>query len=165
MEELGISNGSCGVMGHSFGGYGTNVLATHSRRFKAAIALAGMSDYLSYHGSLPSDYGREYTRATNEMGQGELGDDFSAAITRYLENSPVCHLDRLQTPLLLIHGTEDWTVPFSQAEEMYFGLRYLNKKAVLIGYPGEDHLWAGTAKRHFVDIWQRIIAWFDEHLK
>ena len=165
LEELGLSNGSCGVMGHSFGGYGTNVLATHSRRFKAAIALAGMSDYLSYHGSLPSDYGREYTRATNEMGQGELGDDFSAAITRYLENSPVCHLDRLQTPLLLIHGTDDWTVPFSQAEEMYFGLRYLNKKAVLIGYPGEDHLWTGTAKRHFVDMWQRIIAWFDEHLK
>ena len=165
LEELGVSNGQCGVMGHSFGGYGTNVLAAHSRKFKAAVAIAGMSDYLSYHGSLPSDYGREYTKATNEMGQGPLGNGFAAMIARYVENSPVSRLDRLQTPLLLIHGTEDWTVPFSQAEEMYYGLRFLGKEAVLVGYPGEDHLWTGAAKRHFVDMWQRIVAWFGEHLK
>jgi dipeptidyl aminopeptidase/acylaminoacyl peptidase len=164
LEEIGVSNGRYGVMGHSFGGYGTNVLATHSGKFKAAVAIAGMSDYLSYHGGLPSDYGREYTKATNEMGQGLL-ENFDAMITMYLANSPVCHLDRLQTPLLLLHGTEDWTVPFSQAEEMYYGLRFLGKEAMLIGYPGEDHLWTGTSKRHFIDMWQRIVAWFDGHVK
>jgi len=164
--EMGIADGSFGVMGHSFGGYGTNVIAAHSKRFKAAVALSGMSNYISYHGTLPSDYGRGYTRGTNELGGAKLDDNNpEQIIDRYIKNSPVFFLHKVQTPLMLIHGTEDWTVPFSQAEEMYYGLRHLGKPAVLVGYPGEGHLWFGTKERVFTDMWERICAWFDKYVK
>jgi dipeptidyl aminopeptidase/acylaminoacyl peptidase len=165
LVDIGIADGNFGIMGHSFGGYGTNVLATHSKRFKVAVALSGMSNLISYHGTLPSDYGRGYTRGTNELGGGRLGEDPKTIVDRYIKNSPVFFLHQVQTPLMLIHGTEDWTVPFSQAEEMYYGLRHLGKPAVLVGYPGEGHLWYGTKIEVFRDMWQRILSWFDKYLK
>jgi len=165
LEEMGIADGNFGIMGHSFGGYGTNVIATHSKRFKAAVALSGMSNYISYHGTLPSDYGRGYTRGTNELGGGKLEDDPKTIMNRYINNSPVFFLHQVQTPLMLIHGTEDWTVPFSQAEEMYYGLRNLNKTAILIAYPEEGHLGNGTQEWVIKDFWKRALSWFEKYLK
>jgi dipeptidyl aminopeptidase/acylaminoacyl peptidase len=160
LSELGVANGNFGVMGHSFGGYATNVLATKSKRFKAAVAIAGISDWVSFHG-LPGDY----MRLSNEKGQGRLGGDLRQFPERYLQNSPVFFTDRSATPLMIIHGTEDSGVPFSQAEEMYYGMRRAGKEAVLIAYPGEGHLYWGTKVRVIKDMWQRILSWFDQHLK
>jgi len=81
---------------------------------------------------------------------------------RYVENSPVFHLDKVETPLLLIHGVEDF-VPIAQAEEMFSGLRRLGKRVSLVRYSGAGHgFWS---YENVVDHWQRVIAWFDEHLK
>ncbi len=158
--ELGIANGMFGVMGHSFGGYATNAIVAHSKRFKAAVAISGISDWVSFHG-LPGDF----MRLSNERGQGRMGGDLREFPDRFVKNSPVFFLHQVETPLLIIHGTKDNGVPFSQAEEMYYGLRHLKKTAVLIGYPGEDHLYWETKIRVIKDMWQRIIDWFDHYLK
>ena len=157
--ELGISNGKFGVMGHSFGGYATNAIVTHSKRFQAAVAISGISDWVSFHG-LPGDY----MRLSNERGQGRMGGDLRDYPDRFVINSPVFYLNQVETPLMIIHGTKDYGVPFSQAEEMYYGLRHLKKTAMLIGYPGEDHLYWETKIRVIKDMWQRIFDWFDKYL-
>ncbi|MBP1768846.1 MAG: peptidase prolyl oligopeptidase active site domain protein, partial [Candidatus Aminicenantes bacterium] len=82
--ELGIANGSFGVMGHSYGGYATNAIVTHSKRFKAGVAISGISDWISFHG-LPGDY----MRVSNEQGQGRMGGDLREFPERYVKNSPV----------------------------------------------------------------------------
>jgi dipeptidyl aminopeptidase/acylaminoacyl peptidase len=158
--ELGVANGNFGVMGHSFGGYATNAIVTHSKRFKAAVAISGISDWVSFHG-LPGDY----FRLSNEKGQGRMGGDLREFPERYVKNSPVFFLNQVETPLMILHGTKDYGVPFSQAEEMYYGLRHLHKTAVLIGYPGEDHLYWETKIQVIKDIWMRILDWFEKYLK
>jgi dipeptidyl aminopeptidase/acylaminoacyl peptidase len=104
-------------------------------------------------------------RLSNERGQGRLGGDLRNFSERFVKNSPVFFLHQVETPLMIIHGTEDRGVPFQQAEEMYYGLRHLKKTAVLIGYPGEGHLYWGTKVKVLKDMWQRILSWFDKYLK
>jgi dipeptidyl aminopeptidase/acylaminoacyl peptidase len=94
-----------------------------------------------------------------------MGGDLRDVPERYIKNSPIFYLNQVETPLMIIHGTNDFGVPFSQAEEMFYGLRRLKKTGILIGYPGEDHLYWGTHIRVLTDMWQRIIAWFDNYLK
>jgi dipeptidyl aminopeptidase/acylaminoacyl peptidase len=158
--ELGVANGNFGVMGHSFGGYATNAIVTHTNRFKAAVAISGITDWVSLHG-IPADY----MRLSNEKGQGRMGGDLREFPERFIKNSPVFFLHQVETPLMIMNGTKDYTVPFSQAEEMYYGLRHLKKIAVLIGYPGEDHLHWETKIRVVKDMWMRIQAWFEKYLK
>lgn len=94
-----------------------------------------------------------------------MGGDLRDDPERYVKNSPVFYLHQVETPLMILHGTKDFGVPFSQAEEMYYGLRSLKKTAVLIGYPGEDHLYWETKTRVLKDMWQRILEWFDKYLR
>ncbi len=83
---------------------------------------------------------------------------------RYIENSPVFYLDRVQTPLLLIHGTLD-VIPPTIAEEVFADLRRLNKDVMYAKYEGEGH-WQGTfSYANQVDYLNRVIDWFDKYLK
>ena len=70
---------------------------------------------------------------------------------------------QVETPLLLTYGDVD-ALDAAQAGEMFSGLRRLKKKVVLVRYLNEAH-WPGTWRyQNLVDYWQRILAWFDEHL-
>jgi dipeptidyl aminopeptidase/acylaminoacyl peptidase len=160
LEERGISNGRFGLMGHSFGGFATNILTTQTARFKASVAIAGISDWVSFSGG-PGDF----MRLSNERGQGRLGGSIWETPDRYVENSPVFQLDQVTTPILIIHGIDDYGVPFQQAEEMYFGLRHLGKTATLVAYPGEDHLYWNTKRAVLLDMWGRILDWLQQYLK
>jgi dipeptidyl aminopeptidase/acylaminoacyl peptidase len=160
LQELGIANGRFGLMGHSFGGFATNILTTGTDRFQASIAIAGISDWVSF-GSGPGDFMRQ----SNEKGQGHLGGPLWDIPERYIENSPVFQLGKVHTPMMIIHGTDDYRVPISQAEAMYYGLHRLGKTATLVAYPGEDHLYWETKRTVFLDMWDRILAWFEKYLK
>jgi dipeptidyl aminopeptidase/acylaminoacyl peptidase len=160
LVDMGISDGNFGLMGHSFGGFATNIIITQTTRFKAAVSVAGISDWASYHG-VPG----WVWRLGHEIGQGRIGDDLRKVPEKYIKNSPVFLLDRVTTPLLVIHGTADGGVPFNQAEEMYYGLHHLNKTSVLVGYPGEYHLYYGTERWVIKDIWDRSLSWFGKYLK
>jgi dipeptidyl aminopeptidase/acylaminoacyl peptidase len=82
-----------------------------------------------------------------------------------MKNSPVFHLDQVETPLMIVHGTADYCVPFNQAEEMYYGLRDEGKTVILIAYPGEGHLGNGTERWVIEDFWKRALSWYDKYLK
>jgi dipeptidyl aminopeptidase/acylaminoacyl peptidase len=82
----------------------------------------------------------------------------------YVENSPVFFLDRVQTPLLIIHGGADDTVSPFLAGEVFVGLRRLGKEVMYAKYEDEGH-WQGIwSYANQVDFVNRLIDWFGERL-
>lgn len=146
-----------GVYGHSFGGYTVNALITQTTRFKAAVASASRGNLIS--GFLESSNTGYY-----ETGQVGMAGTLWEFPERYVENSPVFALDRVETPLLLIHGDEDF-IPVTQAREVFFGLARLGKEVALLQYREADH-WPGFwSNEKLTDFWTRFFAWFDEYLQ
>ena len=159
--EIGIADPDrLGIMGHSNGGFSTLALVTLTPRFKAAVMRAGLGDFVSFYGEMGRD-GSNYGLSVAESAFG-MGNPWTSR-DRYLENSPIFHLDRVETPLLIVHGSLDDAVAPFLAEEVFVGLRRLGKEVAYARYEGEGHSLEGHA--NLVDYTNRMIAWFDEHLK
>ena len=80
---------------------------------------------------------------------------------RYMRNSPLFSADQIETPLLLIHGDDDF-VDVTQPQELFNALQRQGKDSVFLRYWGEDHTFGSPA--NIRDMWQRIFAWFDDYL-
>ena len=156
------------VLGHSYGGYAVYGLLTQTDRFRAGIAMAGITDLVALHGTLDARvryrddpfynlFGPRWT----EIGQGRMGVSPWVDPDRYRRNSPITRVDHVRTPLLMIHGDADF-VPLSQAEEFYTALVRLGRRARLVRYWGEGHLPDSPANVR--DLWARIFGWLDENL-
>lgn len=161
--ELGVADPArIGLTGHSYGGYGTLALLTHSRRFRAAVMRAGIGDLIGAYGQL-SPEGTNYSLPWAEQGQGRMGGTPWEVRERYVENSPVFYLDRVEAPLLIIHGAVDRTASLS--DQVFTGLRRLGRRVEYARYAGENH-WEGLwSLPNQVDYLNRVIAWFDRYLK
>jgi dipeptidyl aminopeptidase/acylaminoacyl peptidase len=147
----------------SYGGYCVNALVTQTSRFRAAISSAGVCDLVSAYGVL-TENGDNPGIGRAELGQRRMGGPPWEYPERYVENSPIFHLGRVETPLLLLHGALDISCPVSQAGEMFSGLRRLGKEVVLVQYLDEGH-WPGQWRyANAVDYWQRVLDWLDSHL-
>jgi dipeptidyl aminopeptidase/acylaminoacyl peptidase len=163
--DLGIADPDrLGVMGHSYGGYSTLSLITQTTRFRAAVDSAGPGDLISAYGEMDKS-GSAGAIGWSETGQGGMVGTPWQYRDRYIENSPLFYLDRVETPLLIVQGELDRAVPPSQAEEVFVGLRRLGKEVVYAKYAGEEH-WEGTwSPANVEDYWTRVLDWFDKHLK
>jgi dipeptidyl aminopeptidase/acylaminoacyl peptidase len=82
---------------------------------------------------------------------------------RYIENSPIFYLDRVTTPLLIIHGERDGAVPVWQGDAVFVGLRRLGKEVEYRRYAGEGHVIRAQANMR--DYWSALIRWFDTHVR
>lgn len=162
--ELGVADPArLGIMGHSYGGYSTLSLIVQSRRFKAAVMRAGFGDLIGAYGHLSAD-GTNYMLSWAERGQGRMGGTPWEVRERYLENSPIFYLDRVETPLLIVHGSAEDNYPFL-ADQVFTGLRRLGKRVEYARYRGADH-WEGLWSRpNQIDYLTRVVAWFDRYLK
>jgi dipeptidyl aminopeptidase/acylaminoacyl peptidase len=98
-----------------------------------------------------------------EISQGRMEVPFWEDIEAYRRNSPVFHVDNLNTPLMVAHGTEDGAVDFNQGVEYYNAARRANKDFVLLVYNGENH--GNRKKPNQLDYHRRIIQWFGHYLK
>ena len=161
--EMGIADPDrLGVMGSSYGGYSTLALIVQTTRFKAAVVHAGYGNLIGDYGEMSKEgAARSITLAEN--GQNRIGGTPWQYRDRFIENSPVFYLDRVQTPLLISHGSKDTNVPSFLADEIFVGLRRLGKEVVYAKYEGEGHGLAIYANQ--VDYLARVFAWFDDHLK
>jgi dipeptidyl aminopeptidase/acylaminoacyl peptidase len=168
--ELGIADPKrLGVMGQSFGGFSTYGLVTQTDRFGAAVALAGLSDFISLYGVFDArmryaEFPQEnlFQMKLFESGQTRMGNPPWKDIGRYLRNSPLFYVDRVKTPLMIIQGDMDY-VALQQGEQFFTALYRQGKRAAFVRYWGEGHVLEGPA--NIRDMWQRIYGWFDEHLK
>lgn len=166
--SLGIADGQrVFVMGHSGGGYTTYGLVTQTNRFRAAVAMNGFSDLTSVYGTfdarkryMDESHLRQSIIGLMEIGQGAMDNPPWKDLGRYLRNSPITYVDRVETPLLMIHGDLDF-VPIQQAEEFFTALYRQGKRAQFVRYWGEEHSVMSSAA-NVRDMWTRIFAWFDE---
>ncbi len=137
--QLGVADPDrIGVMGHSYGGYSTLALIVQSARFKAAVSADGMADLISSYGHMYDD-GWSIDIGSEERDQGKMGGPPWQWRDRYIENSPFFYFDRVQTPLLLIHGAADSRVPVWLGDQVFVGLRRLGKEVTYVKYKGEGH--------------------------
>src|SRR5262249_8732471 len=134
-----------GIMGHSFGGFSTYGIITQTSRFKAAVALAGISDFTSLRGTFDARFRYQLNASENafRVGSGWSNGTITIPIwknpNRYLRNSPIMYADHVETPLLIIQGDLDY-VPIQQGEEFFSALYELNKRAEFVRYWGESHV-------------------------
>lgn len=160
--DMGIADPErLGVFGHSYGGYSTLSVITATTRFKAAVTHAGLGDIVGFYGSM-SGSGSDTWVGWAETGQGLMGGSPWQYRERYIENSPFFYLDRVQTPLLMLHGKED-EVPSWLADQVFVGLRRLGKEVEYRNYEHEGHVIAD--EKNLVDLWAAVIRWFDTHLR
>ena len=163
--EIGIADPDrLGVMGASYGGYSTLALITQTSRFKAAVSRSGFGNLFSNYGVMQAN-GDGFSAGIVELGQGNIGGSPWQYRDKYIENSPSFYLDRVTTPLLLIHGALDNGVPAFLSEEIFVGLRRLSKEVVYAKYQGASHTESSYNYADSLDYAHRTIQWFDERLK
>jgi len=163
--DLGIADPKrIGVMGHSYGGYSTLALIVQTTRFRAAVEVAGFADLISGYGHLDRS-GSSSMTGFSETGTGRMRGTPWQYRDRYVENSPLFYLDRVNTPLLILHGELDRAVPYQQADEVFVGLRRLGKEVEYARYEGEEHVPSRWSYANQLDFFNRMVAWFDKHLK
>ena len=161
--DIGVADPDrLGVMGHSYGGYSTLSLIVQTTRFKAAVDSAGPADLISFYGDLDKS-GAAGGIGWSETGQGGMVGSPWEFRDRYIENSPLFYLDRVETPVLIVQG--DMDPIWKQADEVFVALRRLGKEVVYAKYAGEEH-WEGTwSLANAKDYWSRVFDWFDQHLE
>jgi dipeptidyl aminopeptidase/acylaminoacyl peptidase len=159
----GIADPSAlGVMGHSYGGFGTVSLLTKTTRFSAGVAVSsgGIDTFLDY-GILQID-GTSYFDLTHTAQYG--GTPWEQR-ERYIDDSPFFFLDRVRTPLLLFHGTKDRATPPIASSQVFIGLRRLRQTVDFALYQDEDHIPSRWTIPNQMDYLNRTLRWFDTHLK
>jgi len=149
-----------GIMGFSYGGYSVLAVLVQTNRFKAAVSGGGFSNLVSQYGEMRED-GSAIGVEWSEKGQGRMGGHPWELRERYIDNSPYFFLDRVRTPVLLLHGAADRTVRVQRAEETYVGLRRLGREVQLVEYAGEEHHPGSWSIANATDYWRRVFEWFE----
>jgi dipeptidyl aminopeptidase/acylaminoacyl peptidase len=153
VKQAPVDNARLGLIGHSYGGYMTMWGVTHSQRFKAAVASAGIANWISYYGQNGIDQWMvPFFGAT-------MYDD--PAI--YRAASPIESIKAARTPTLVMVGERDVECPPAQSQEFWHGLKAQGVPTALVIYEDEGH--AIRKPEHVRDQRERSLAWFDKYLK
>jgi len=158
-----------GINGHSYGGEGAAFIGVRSKLFAAVGMGAGVTDlYSDFNQSWGWSYqvtggsganGHDYYL----YGQGRWGFTPWDNPEIYRFESAITHVKDAPAPFLIMHGTADPTVSFTEGMNFYNALRYYKKPAVLLAYPGEGHGLRGMANRK--DLTIRYFEYFNHYLK
>ncbi|WP_129778123.1 S9 family peptidase [Peristeroidobacter soli] len=165
-----IDGDNIAVQGQSNGGFATVTILTQTNRFKAAVAQAGIYDLFSAYGkfnaaetvSAEAEGPALNGAAWLELGQAGVGELPWTAPERYLRNSPLLGVARIETPVMIVHGDLDPITNIAQSEELFTALYRLNKPAVFVRYWGEGHLLFNP--ENIRDKWRRVFEWYDARI-
>ena len=157
-----IDENKMGLHGHSWGGYQTSFLITQTAQFKAAAAGAPLTNMISMYDLIYWNSGGG-NMSIFEASQGRFRGGPWENWEAYQRNSPVYHVKKVQTPLLLLHNDKDGAVDFTQGIEYYNALRRLKKPVIMVQYKGENHGLSKLENRKDYSI--RMMEFFDFHLK
>jgi len=152
IEQAPVDPARLGITGWSYGGFMTMWAVTQTNRFGAAVAGAGLSNYLSYYGENKIDQWMiPYFGAT-------AYDDPVV----YAKSSPINFIKKAKTPTLIVVGDRDGECPAPQSYEFWHALKTLKVPTEFVIYPNEGHLFANP--EHSRDVIDRTAAWFGRYL-
>ncbi len=154
-EHSFVDASKVGCMGASYGGFMTMYLQTRTDIFAAAVSHAGISALSSYWGE--GYWGYSYSAIASANSYPWNNRDL------YVDQSPLFSADKVQTPLLLLHGTADTNVPPGESIQMFAALKLLGKDVNFIQVKGENHGIAQFDKR--LEWKKSIFAFFAKYLK
>ncbi len=144
-----------GVTGGSYGGYMTNWIVGHTNRFKAAVTLRSISNFVSDDGTRDGAYGHE------DDFKGFLFDEFD----QYWNASPLKYVKNVKTPTLVLHSDNDFRVPLEQGEQWFRALQHYGVPSELVIFPRENHNLTRTGEpRHLVESLNWQLYWFNKYL-
>jgi dipeptidyl aminopeptidase/acylaminoacyl peptidase len=142
-----------GLTGGSYGGFMSMWAVTQTSRFKAAVAAAGISDWLSYYGENGID-------AWMIPYFGKSAYDDPAV---YAASSAINYMHNVKTPTFAYVGEHDIECPAPQTQEFWHAMKAMNVPTSIMIYPGEGH--GLRDPEHLADAEHRTVAWFDKYLK
>lgn len=151
-----------GLVGHSWGGFGTVFTMTQSDLFSAAVAGGPLTNLVSSYGEIYWNSGTQETDHA-EVGQERMEVPLFEDPQAFVRNSAVFSANKLKAPLMLCVGDKDGASDWHQDIEFYNVARRAGKQVVMLVYPGENHSLAVKANQ--LDYHRRIMAWFDHYLK
>ncbi len=150
-----VDGNDLGVTGGSYGGYMTNWIVSHTNRFKAAVTLRSVSNFISDEGTRDGSYGHE------DYFKGILFDDFD----QYWDASPLKYARNVRTPTLILHSDNDFRVPIEQGEQWFRALQHYGVPSELVLFPRENHNLTRTGEpKHLVESLNWQIYWFEKYL-
>lgn len=142
-----------GVLGWSYGGYMTSWVVGHTKRFKAAVAGAPVTNLWSFTGTADiPDFLPDYF-------QGEPWDVFE----NYRTHSPITYAGKVETPTMILHGESDERVPPAQGFEFYHALKRRGVPAKMVTYPRMPH--GPVEPKFMMDIMQRHLDWMEKYVR
>ncbi len=161
--ELGYADPEhIGLQGHSWGGFQSSFIVTQTDMFACVVS-----------GAPPTCIEGEFNQVFKSSGnnnhsyysrnQGRMGTDPWKDHELYRSQSAIQNADKITTPFMLLHGTEDGSVDWIQSLEYYNAARYLGKKVIFLSYPGEPHHLAKEENQK--DFQKRMKQYFDFYLK
>jgi dipeptidyl aminopeptidase/acylaminoacyl peptidase len=148
-----IETARLGITGGSYGGFMTMWAVTQTDRFKAAVAAAGISNWLSYYGE----------NGIDAWMLPYFGTSVYQDPAAYAQSSAINFIRNVKTPTFEYVGERDIECPAPQTQEFWHALKAMNVPTSIMIYPGEGHGLRDPA--HSADAMQRTVAWFDKYLK
>jgi dipeptidyl aminopeptidase/acylaminoacyl peptidase len=144
-----------GVTGGSYGGFMTNWIVGHTTRFKAAVTLRSISNFVSDDGTRDGAYGH--------------ADDFDGDIfekfDQYWNASPLKYARNVRTPTLVLHSDNDFRVPIEQGEQWFRALRHFGVPSEIVFFPRENHNLTRTGEpKHLVESINWQVYWFERYI-
>ena len=152
-REAPIDPDRLGIIGGSYGGFMTMWAVTQTNRFKAGVAAAGISDWLSYYGE----------NGIDEWMIPYFGKSVYDDPAIYARSSPINYIRNARTPVFEYVGADDIECPAPQTQEFWHALHDLGVPTSYAIYPGEGHGLRDPA--HIADAEARTLAWFRRYLK
>ena len=148
-----IDRDRVGVTGGSYGGYMVNYIATHCKRFKAYITQRSISNNLISYAS------------SDMQGSSKRYPNFEEFMIDQLKESPVSYAERIDRPLLILHGTDDLRTPVEGAHQLFVAVKDthpdLPVKMVLYPHTSHDQPSYPQQRLHY---YQEMVAWFQKYL-
>ncbi len=150
------------LQGHSWGGYQSSFILTQTDMFAAVVTGAPVTNLVSFHGELYKSSG-SVQQGITEKGQVRMGISPWENMELYHSQSPVHNVQKITTPFMILHGTDDGSVDWHQGLEYYNAARRNGKQVILLSYPDEGHHLSNKGNQ--IDFQIRMKQFFDHYAK
>ncbi len=151
-----VDSARLGVTGGSYGGFMTNWIVGHTNKFKAAVTQRSISNWLSFYGV--SDIGYYFS-------EWEVKGDLVTGTEKLWKHSPLRYVEKIETPLLILHGERDYRCPIEQAEQLFVALKKQKKTTKFVRFPGANHELSRSGNPKLrIERLNQIKNWFVEYL-